>query len=167
MFGIGKVSPGSYVFVAKRDENSNFIVIGKVTSENDKLYTVKGSFFRPVGLIQRIRSGRAQGNPTRALDNPDPNNCIFLLIDKVDVGNYEDIIDPKIDKIIRINENRYYVLDGWLKESLPELFSNYYSASNQEEKLEARDVLINKMNSLMSQELKEHLYAVIRSSGIL
>ncbi len=167
MFGIGKIRPGSFVFVVKKDEISNFIVIGKITSEDNKLYSVKGTFFRPIGLIDRIKAGRAQGKPAEALNNPAPNNCVFLIIDKVDTGYYEGVIDPKIDKVIPINENRYFVLDGWLKESLPELFSNFFNSSSEGERLEARTILINKMNSLMSQELKEHLYAVVRSSGIL
>ena len=44
-------------------------------------------------------------------------------------------------------------LDGWIKESLSELFGNYFSSATDEEKSEARTLLIKKMNSLMSQEL--------------
>jgi hypothetical protein len=58
-------------------------------------------------------------------------------------------------------------LDGWLKESFSDIFSNFFNASSQEEKLEARNVIIKKMNSLISPELKEHVYAVARSARIL
>jgi len=58
-------------------------------------------------------------------------------------------------------------VDGWIKESLAELFSNYFSSASEEERSQARTMLIKKMNSLMSQELKEHVYAVARSSRIL
>jgi hypothetical protein len=47
------------------------------------------------------------------------------------------------------------------------LFSNYFNSESADEKSEARSILINRMNSLMSQELKEHVYAVARSSQIL
>ena len=168
MFGISKIRIGSFVFVVKRDEISNFIVIGRVMAENNnKTYTVKGTFFRPVGLIERIQAGRARGKPVDALNNPDPNNCVFLIIDKVDTYSYNDIVDAKYDKIMPINENRFFVLDGWLKESFSDIFSNFFNAPSQEEKLEARDVIIKKMNSLISPELKEHVYAVARSARIL
>jgi hypothetical protein len=168
MFGLSKIKVGSFVFVVKRDEISNFIVIGRVMAENNnKTYTVRGSFFRPVGLIERIRAGRAGGKPVDALNNPDPNNCIFLIIDKVDAYSYDDVVDAKYDKIFPINENRFFVLDGWLKESFSDIFSNFFNARSQEEKLEARNVIIKKMNSLISPELKEHVYAVARSARIL
>ncbi len=166
MFG-SKLKPGSFVFVVKRDDISNYVVIGRIVSEADKIFKVKGTFLRPVGLIERIRDGRAKGKPQEALSNPDPNNCIFFIIDRLDTGNFDDIVDPRIDKITPINENRYFVLDGWIKESMPELFSNYFNSTSEDERLEARSILINRMNSLMSQELKEHVYAVARSSQIL
>ena len=168
MFGISKIRPGSFIFVVKHDEISNYVVIGRVISDSrNKTYFVRGTSFRPVGLIERIRSGRAHGKPVDALDNPDPNNCIFLIIDRVDTNTFNDIIDTKHDKVIPINENRFFVLDGWLKESFADLFANYFNSSSQEERMDARDIIINKMNTLLSPELKEHVYAVARSSRIL
>lgn len=167
MFGMSKLKPGSFVFVVKRDDTSNYIVIGRIVSDADKVYRIRGTFIRPIGLIERIRAGRAQGKPIDALNNPDPNNCIFFIIDRLDTGNFDEVVDPRVDKIISINENRYFVLDGWIKESMPELFSNYFNSTSEDEKAEARSILINRMNSLMSQELKEHVYAVARSSQIL
>lgn len=167
MFGMSKLRPGDFVFIVKRDENSNYVVIGKIISDNDNVFRVRGTFLKPVGLLERIRSGRAQGKPVEAINNPEPDNCIFIIIDKLDTGDFEDIIDPKIDRVVPINENRYFVLDGWIKESFSELFGNYFSSASEEERIEARTMLIKKMNSLMSQELKEHVYAVARSSRIL
>jgi hypothetical protein len=167
MFGMSKLKAGNFVFVVKRDENSNYVIIGRIISDNNKIYKVRGTFLKPIGLLERVRSGRAQGKPAEALNNPEPDNCIFFIIDKLDTGDFEDFIDPKIDKVIPINENRYFVLDGWIKESFSELFSNYFSSASDEEKMEARTLLIKRMNSLMSQELKEHVYAVARSSRIL
>jgi hypothetical protein len=164
---MSKLKSGSFVFVVKRDDTSNYVVIGRIISDANKVYRVKGTFIRPVGLIERIRAGRAQGKPVEALNNPDPNNCIFFIIDRLDTGNFDEIVDPRVDKITPINENRYFVLDGWIKESMPELFSNYFNSTSDDEKFEARSTLINRMNSLMSQELKEHVYAVARSSQIL
>ena len=167
MFGMSKLRPGNFVFVVRRDENSNYVIIGKIISDHDKVLRVRGTYLKPVGLLERIKSGRARGKPVEAINNPEPNNCIFFIIDRLDTGDFDDIIDPKIDKVIPINENRYFVLDGWIKESFSDLFGNYFSSSSEEEKSEARTVLIKKMNSLMSQELKEHVYAIARSSRIL
>jgi len=167
MFGMSNLRPGNFVFVVRRDENSNYVIIGKIISDHDKVLRVRGTYLKPVGLLERIRSGRARGKPVEAINNPEPDNCIFFIIDRLDTGDFDDIIDPKIDKVIPINENRYFVLDGWIKESFSDLFSNYFSSSSDEEKSVARTVLIKKMNSLMSQELKEHVYAVARSSRIL
>ena len=164
---MSKLKAGSFVFVVKRDDTSNYIVIGRIVSDADKVYRIRGTFIRPIGLIERIKAGRAQGKPIDALNNPDPNNCIFFIIDRLDTGNFDEVVDPRVDKIIPINENRYFVLDGWIKESMPELFSNYFNSISEDEKAEARSILINRMNSLMSQELKEHVYAVARSSQIL
>jgi hypothetical protein len=58
-------------------------------------------------------------------------------------------------------------LDGWLKENFSDLFANFFKSSSNEEKLEAREVIIRRMNSLISPELKDHVYAVARSSRIL
>ena len=167
MFGMSKLRPGDFVFIVKRDESSNYVIIGRIISDNDKVLKIRGTFIKPIGLLERIRLGRAQGKPVEALNNPEPNNCVFLIIDKLDTGDFEDIVDPKIDKVIPINENRFFVLDGWIKESFSELFSNYFNSTSDEDKSEARSILIKKMNSLMSQELKEHVYAVARSSQIL
>ena len=167
MFGMSKLRPGNFVFIVKRDENSKYVIIGRIISDHDKVFKVKGTFLKPVGLLERIRSGRAQGKPIEALNNPEPNNCIFFIIDRLDTGNFEDIIDPKIDKVIPINENRYFYKMVGLKKA----FRNYLVITliqpQIEEKSEARAILIKKMNSLMSQELKEHVYAVARSSRIL
>jgi hypothetical protein len=167
MFG-SKIRTGGFVFAVRRDEISNFIIIGRILGQNgNKAYDVKGSYFRPVGLIERIKSGKAQGKPLEALNNPDPNNCIFLILDRVDSGLYNDKVDSKYDKLYPINENRYFVLDGWIKESFSDLFSNFFNSSTQEERAESRNTLIQRMNSLISPELKEHVYAVARSSRIL
>jgi hypothetical protein len=167
MFG-SKFRTGGFIFAVRRDETSNFIIIGRIMGQNgNKTYDVKGTYFRPIGLIERINSGKAQGKPLEALNNPDPNNCIFLILDRVDSGIYNDKVDPKYDKLYPINENRYFVLDGWIKESFSDLFSNFFNSSSQEERMESRNTLIQRMNSLISPELKEHVYAVARSSRIL
>ena len=98
MFGKSKLRPGNFVFVVKRDEISNYVIIGKIISDSDKVLRIRGTFIKPVGLLERIRSGRAQGKPIEAINNPQPDNCIFFIIDRLDTGNFEDIIDPRLIK---------------------------------------------------------------------
>ena len=70
-------------------------------------------------------------------------------------------------KIIWINERRYFVLDGWLKENLPDIFASSVLANSGDERLEARAMLLEKMNSIYEKDIKEHLYAVARSTRVL
>ncbi|MGH9995578.1 MAG: hypothetical protein ACRD4J_10145, partial [Nitrososphaeraceae archaeon] len=108
-----------------------------------------------------------QGRPAQVLQDPDPNNCIFMLIDRVESGSFSDEIDLDSTKTTWINEKRYFVLDGWIRENLPDLFSRIFRASTEEERQYARTILLEKMNSLYERDLKEHVYAVARSTRIL
>jgi hypothetical protein len=114
-----------------------------------------------------VKNGRAGGRPKEVLENPDPNNCIFMLIDKVETGTYNQEIDQHSNKMIWINEKRFFVLDGWVRENLPEMFADVLGAQSEQGRLEARALLLEKMESLYEKDLKEHLYAVARSTRIL
>jgi hypothetical protein len=166
MFGRGKIKPGNYVFVVQNDHEVNSIIIGKVQSVDGDRLKVNGTKIRPVGLLERVKAGRAIGRPKEVLENPDPNNCIFMLIDRVETQIFSDEVNQKLSKAIWINERRYYVLDGWIKENLPDIFASVLSAAG-DEKLEARAMLLEKMNSIYEKDLKEHLYAVARSTKVL
>ena len=166
MFGRGKIKPGDYVFVVHNDHEVNSIIIGKVQSVDGDRLKVNGTKIRPVGLLERVKAGRAIGRPKEVLENPDPNNCIFMLIDRVETQIFSDEVNQKLSKVIWINERRYYVLDGWIKENLPDIFASVLSAAG-DEKLEARAMLLEKMNSIYEKDLKEHLYAVARSTRVL
>src|ERR671932_1998551 len=116
MFGKGRIKPGEYVFVVQGDQEYNKLIIGIVQSTNGNRIQVRGSYIRPIGLIERVRGGHTGGRPKEVLNNPDPNNCIFMLIDRVESGNFSEEVDRNSSKIIWINEKRYYVLDGWVRE---------------------------------------------------
>ena len=163
----GAIKSGQYVFVVQKDTRYNKIIIGRIRSVNGSRVHVAGTYVRPLGLIERIESGRAAGRPSDALSNPDPNNCIFLLIDRVETGKFNEEVDQATSKVIWINESRYLVLDGWIKENLPEIFAAALSPGTEESRAQARQTLIEKMNSLYERDLKEHVYAVARSAKIL
>jgi len=167
MFSKGTIKPGEYVFVVQKDGNFSRIIIGRIQSISGSKVRVVGTHVRPQGLIDRIQAGRASGRPIEALANPDPNNCIFLLIDRVEAGRFNEEVDQATSRVIWINQNRYLVLDGWLKENFPDIFAAALSAETQESKAQARQTLIEKMNSLYERDLKDHVYAVARSTKIL
>lgn len=171
MFGLGRkgVKAGEYVFVFDREDNadSGKIIIGRVQSvQNGKVHIV-GTYIRPRGLAERVRAGRAGARSAEVLANPDPNNCIFLLIDRVETGKYDDNVDDSHSRVVWINQNRYLVLDGWIKENMPDLFASALSATTDEERALTRRELIEKMDSLYERDLKDHVYAVARSAKIL
>ena len=167
MFSRGGIKPGEYVFVVQKEGNFSRIIIGRIQSMNGSRLHVVGTYVRPQGLIERVQAGRASGRPVEALSNPDPNNCIFMLIDRIESGRFNEEVDQSTSRAIWINENRYLVLDGWIKENFPDIFAAALSAETAEARVQARQTLIEKMNSLYERELKDHVYAVARGTKIL
>ncbi|MEW6604639.1 MAG: hypothetical protein AB1351_08125 [Thermoproteota archaeon] len=167
MFSRGGIKPGEYVFVAQKEGNFNNIIIGRIQSMSGSKLHVVGTTIKPQGLIERIQVGRAGGRPVEALNNPDPNNCIFLLIDRIETNRFNGEVDQATSRVIWINENRYLVLDGWIKENFPDIFAAALSAESPDARAQARQTLIEKMNSLYERDLKDHVYAVARSAKIL
>jgi hypothetical protein len=167
MFGRGRLKPGEYVFVVQADQDYNKLIIGIVQAIKGSRIQIRGSYIRPVGLIEHVKRGHAGDRPKEVLTNPDPNNCIFMLIDRVETGRFNQEIDQQTSKIIWINEKRFFVLDGWIRENLPDMFADVLRANTEQERLQARTILLDKMNSLYEKDLKDHLYAVARSTKVL
>ncbi len=167
LFGRNKIKDGDYVFVTQEYSEKIRLVIGRIISLTDSIARIRGSYVIPLGLIEKVTSGRGEGRPREVLQNPDPNNCIFMLIDNVETGNFDEEIDINSSKIKWINEERFHVLDGWIKENLPEIFGNVLRAKSNEDRMQARTILLEKMNSLYERDLKDHMYAVARSTKIL
>jgi len=167
LFGSNKIKDGDYVFVSQEYSEKIRLVIGRIISLNDSIARIRGSYVIPLGLIEKVSSGRGEGRPREVIQNPDPNNCILMLIDYVETGNFDEVIDINSSKIKWINEERFHVLDGWIKENLPEIFGNVLRAKSNEDRMQARTILLEKMNSLYERDLKDHMYAVARSTKIL
>jgi hypothetical protein len=47
------------------------------------------------------------------------------------------------------------------------MFADVLRANSDDQRLQAREILLEKMNSLYEKDLKDHLYAVARSTKIL
>jgi hypothetical protein len=167
MFGKTGLKPGNYAFVVQKDGDHSRLVIGRIQSVNGNSVHITGTYIKPQGLIDRVKAGRSTERMAQVLSNPDPNNCIYLLIDRVETGSFNEPVDQSSSRVIWINENRYLVLDGWIKENFPDIFASALSASSDDERAQARSLLLEKMNSLYERDLKEHVYAVARSAKLL
>jgi len=167
LFGKNKLKPGDYAFVTQDYSGKIRLVIGRIVALTDSVARIKGSYIIPVGLMEKVSAGRGDGRPKEVLKNPDPNNCIFMLIDNIETGIFDEDVDITTSDAKWINEERFHILDGWIKENLPELFANVLRATSTEDRTQARAVLMEKMSSLYERDLKEHMYAVARSTKIL
>ena len=154
MFGRGRIKTGDYLFVVKKDQSYNNLIIGKALSVNGNRISIRGTYVRPIGLIERVQAGRVAGRPQEVLNNPDPNNCIFMLIDRVETGAFNQEIDQNTSSVAWINEKRFYVLDGWIRENLPDMFADVLRANTEQDRIQARDTLLEKMNSLYEKDLE-------------
>ena len=167
MFGIGKIKVGNYVFVIKKQEKYNDIIIGKVQSVDNTALEIIGTLIKPIGLIERFEKNTIGSRSKEVLDSPDPNNCIFILIDRVDIEDFNGNIDQNQENVIWINEKRFFILEGWIKENFPGMFADVLRSDNKDEWNYTRSALLDKMNSLYDKDLKDHVYAVARSTKIL
>jgi hypothetical protein len=66
-----------------------------------------------------------------------------------------------------ISPKAYAVLDGWIREPIPELINNILSLSPGSERDRAKQILGNKMDTLLDKNLKKNLYSICRSLKIL
>lgn len=169
LFKSTKIQAGSYVFTTLDDEltKHKMIVIGRVKMIDKNDLDIDGLYVRPMGLIKRKESGKLGDRSLEVLNDPTPDNCIFILIDTIEYGQFSEKIDISKNKPVPIHEHRYLILDAWIKENLPEMFANVFRSTSTEERMQARSFLLEKMNSLYDKDLKEHLYAILRSTKIL
>jgi len=86
---------------------------------------------------------------------------------RVEHENFTDILDLDQDKCDLLPPKIYTMLDGWIRESLPELINNVLSLPPGAERDEARRVLKQRMDTLVDKNLKRTLYSVCRSLKIL
>jgi hypothetical protein len=91
----------------------------------------------------------------------------LALVYRVEHENYAEVIDLDKDKCDLIPPKVYAMLDGWIRESLPELINNVLSLPPGSERDEAKRVLKHRMDTLVDKNLKRTLYSVCRSLKIL
>jgi hypothetical protein len=153
---------GTPVFSIKKNGDYNDFIFGIVTGVDGRQVGINGVIVNPIGLKNKIAQGKTGERSQEILLHPTPDNVVLALVYRVEHENYAevikcDILPPKI----------YAMLDGWIRESLPEFINTVLSLPPGSERDEAKRVLKNRMDTLTDPNLKRTLYAVCRSLKIL
>ncbi|RMF29058.1 MAG: hypothetical protein D6752_06610 [Candidatus Nitrosothermus koennekii] len=168
MFGFGKTSfkEGDYIFGTIYEGDYCSIIIGVVEFKHDNRLKIKGTHIKPIGLLEKVKSGKLPPRFNEVLKAPNPNNVIHILLNKVDTNDFEDYIDlTQFNSVEKINVKRFSEMDYWVKEGFPELFAMVLSQDPRRD--EARKMLIDKMNSIPDAEIKRTIYAIARQLKII
>ncbi|MEO9365494.1 MULTISPECIES: hypothetical protein [Candidatus Nitrosocaldus] len=167
MLGFGKkqVKEGDYVFATIDEGSYSKVVLGYVNfAEMDRI-KVTGIYIKPIGLLDRARSGRITQRQQEVLRSPTPDNIIHIIIDRVEYGIFDDYLKPN-SAIVRISAKRYSEIETWVRDGYPELFSILLSPIDPRRE-EARQIFMEKYNSIYDSEFKQTVSAVARQLRIL
>ena len=168
MFGRKPVlREGVHVFSTKKNGEFYDFIFGIVTGVDGRKVGINGVIVNPVGLKNKISQGKTGVRSNEILEHPTPDNVVLALVYRVEHENYAEVIDLDKDKCDLIPPKVYAMLDGWIRESLPELINNVLSLPPGSERDEAKRVLKHRMDTLVDKNLKRTLYSVCRSLKIL
>jgi len=169
MLGIGKkgLKEGDFIFARQPDGEYNKIIFGAVTGVQGTKIGVNGIIINPVGLKNKIEQGKAGARSAEILKNPNPDNCIQILIYRIEHDNFNEIIDLNEHQVLELPNRVYATLEGWIRESLSELVNNVLSLPPGSERDDAKRILKQRMDTLFDKSLKRTLYSVCRSLKIL
>jgi len=169
MFGKKRkgLKEGDFVFAKQADGEYNKIIFGAVTGVDGQKIGVNGIIIDPVGLKNKIEQGKAGKRSIEILENPGPDNCILLLIYRIEHDNFNDVLDLNDQQVLKIPNRVYATLDGWIRESISEFINNVISLPPGLEQDQAKRVLKQRMDTLFDKQLKRTLYAICRSLKVL
>ena len=172
MFGLGKKriklpKEGDFIFARRPDGEYNKIIFGAVSGVHGKKIGVNGIIINPVGLRNKIEQGKAGTRSIEILKNPNPDNCIHLLIYRIEHENFNEVVDLDKEQVLELPNRVYATLEGWIRESLSELINNVLSLPPGSERDEAKRILKQRRDTLFDVSLKRTLYSVCRSLKIL
>ena len=162
-----ELKEGSYIFSIKKNGDYNDFIFGAVTGIDGKKVGITGVIVNPVGLKNKLEQGKTGERSREILENPTPDNVVLALVYRVEHENYSGILDLDSDKCDLIPPKVFGMLDGWIRESLPEFINNVLSLPVGTDRDEAKHILKNRMETLTDPHLKRTLYSVCRSLKIL
>ncbi|MCV0367361.1 MAG: hypothetical protein K5798_08905 [Nitrosopumilus sp.] len=158
---------GVHVFSVKKNGKFNDFIFGVVTGVDGKKVGINGVIVNPIGLKNKIEQGKTGERSREILEHPTPDNVVLALVYRVEHENFTGVLDLDVDKCDILPPKIYAMLDGWIRESLPEFLNKVLSLPQGAERDEAKRVLRNRMDTLIDKNLKRTLYAVCRSLKIL
>lgn len=161
-----KLVEGVHVFAIVRSEDSTRFVIGVATGVEGNRVGIAGTIINPVGLRNKVSQNKAGPRSEEILNSPTPENCIFALIYRIEHERFTGVFDVGPD-VAAISPRDYAVLDGWIRESLPELINEVLSLQEGTGRSRAGTRLRQKMETISDKNLKRNLYSVCRSLKIL
>jgi len=162
-----ELKEGSYIFSIKKNGDFNDFIFGAVTGIDGKKVGITGVIVNPVGLKNKLEQGKTGERSREILENPTPDNVVLALVYRVEHENYSGILNLDSDKCDLIPPKVFGMLDGWIRESLPEFINNVLSLPVGTDRDEAKHILKNRMETLTDPHLKRTLYSVCRSLKIL
>jgi len=158
---------GVHVFSTKKNGKYYDFIFGVVTGVDGRKVGINGVIVNPVGLKNKIAQGKTGERSSEILEHPTPDNVVLALVYRVEHENYAEVLDLDKDKCDLIPPKVYAILDGWIRETLPEFINNVLSLAPGPERDEAKRVLKHRMDTLVDKNLKRTLYSVCRSLKIL
>ena len=169
MFGRSskKLEEGTNIFSVRQNGEFKDFVVGTVTGMDGRKVGINGIIVNPVGLKNKLAQGKTGERSREILTNPTPDNIVLALIYRVEYETFNEIIDLDEDKCDIIPPRIYLMLDGWVREFLPEIINKVLSLPPGPERDEAKRVLKHRMDTLTDKHLKRTLYSVCRSLKIL
>ena len=162
-----ELKEGVHIFSVKKNGDYNDFIFAVVTGVEGRKVGVNGVIVNPVGLKNKIEQGKTGERSVEILEHPTPDNVVLALVYRVEHENYTEVLDLDKDKCDILPPKIYAMLDGWIRESLPEFINNVLSLPPGSERDEARRVLKQRMDTLVDKNLKRTLYSVCRSLKIL
>ncbi|CAI9831558.1 conserved hypothetical protein [Nitrosopumilaceae archaeon] len=168
MLGRGpKLKEGAYVFSTRKNGDYVDFIFGIVSGAEGRRVGVNGVVVDPVGLKNKVAQGKAGDRSEEILKHPTPDNVVLALVYRVEHENFAAELDLDTDRCDIIPPKVHAVLDGWVRESLPEMINGVLSLPDGEERDEAKRALKHRMETLMDPNLRRTLYSVCRSLKIL
>ena len=169
MFGLGKkgLKEGDFIFARRADGEYNKIIFGAVTGVDGKKIGVNGILINPVGLKNKVEQGKAGPRSVEILKNPNPDNCIQLLIYRIEHEDFNEVVDLDKEQVLEIPNRVYATMEGWIREGISELTNAVLSLPPGDERDEAKRILKQRRDTLFDKSLKRTLYSVCRSLKIL
>lgn len=158
---------GVHVFAPVADGDFKKFFFGMVTGVAGTKIGVNGVVVNPVGLKNKVSSGKAGPRSMEILRNPTATNCIHALIYRVEHDSFTEELDTLSDRVEMIPPKVYSNLDGWIREELPEMLNKVLSLKPGPERDTAKRLLRQKMETLLDANLRKNLYSVCRSLKIL